>query len=124
MRYNKTRHRPHDEIILEILNYLYEHGPVGITELEYGVEINNAVFKRLTQDLLRYRMIDAASTKEIEPSLTAKKRARLNDNITRLLFITAEGEKCMHLMNERAALLKISKPYVPPKRCITKGWEK
>jgi predicted transcriptional regulator len=118
------RHRPPDEIKLAILNYLYEHGPTGITELEYGVEINNALFKREGKYLLANKMVTAASKKEIEPSLIPKKRARLNDNVTRLLFITPEGEKCMHLMKERAALLKISKPYLPPKRCNSRGWEK
>lgn len=116
------RHRPPDDIKLAILNYLHEHGPTGITELEYAVEINNGMFKREAKYLLATKMVDAASPKEVV--LTPPKRARINDNVMRLLFITPEGEQCMHLMKERAALLKISKPYLPPKRCITKGWEK
>lgn len=98
------RHRGHDEIKLDILRYLFDHGPTGITELEYGIEINNGLFKRETKNLLGLDMIDYAQPDEL--TLSRKKRARLSNNVFRLLFITPKGEECMELMNKRAHLLK------------------
>lgn len=98
------KHRGHDEIKREILQYLFDHGPTGITELEYSIEINNGLFKRETMNLLGYNMISYAKPDEL--TLSRKKRARLSDNVFRLLYITPKGEECMELMNKRAHLLK------------------
>ena len=115
-----SRHRPPDEIQLEILNYLYENGPTGVTELEYAVELNNNVFKQQTKDLIALNMINSASPNQVP--ITPKRRARMGDNVLRVIFITEQGEKCMRLMRKRAEMLQVNKPYLPPVRVLKTGF--
>ena len=107
IKYYRHRHRDNFDIKREILNYLYVNGPSTITHIVYRIEINSNVMKDIIKDLLAAGLIDVSAPADCT-TLSIKAKARLNGNVSRVFFITAQGEKCMRLMNKRIAFLSSS----------------
>lgn len=101
-RYYQT-YRHDQELKRLLLNFLYEEGPSSVTHIEYSIEINNGVMKRIMKDLLGAGLIGVGHPDNIV--MLPEKRNRLNDNVVILLYITDLGNRCRGLMNERNALL-------------------